>query len=216
MLILSSAASAGSPDHPWSVGGGGGISFGGSGLGLQSLGLAGISQQPGLSVRGVTTLEYRLSSSWAIQSVVRLRHSTVSSGSNSLLSYGLPVQGDEFSLLDLGTQLGVRYIVNPGSRVELSPVLTVGYSYSVANGTASDTGFEGQLRSDAVFGGLGMAADMELIEQLHLRMTLVFVEAGWGQTSSSTTDPAVENSDPNGNTFVGLGLDAQLELRLHF
>jgi Outer membrane protein beta-barrel domain len=203
---------------------GAGIGFSGGALGgLGALGA--LSTQPVTPV-GTALIELRASEHLRI--VFSASGSYRRGKSLMFTEAPLPLEGDagavertptRSSLWSYGARTGLRWVVNPGGVVEVSPLLTLGYSRYRSKDQLSDSEPRGDRsqRSSVFDAQLGLVFERRLMEQLYLRLASSVLQLSRSHTrSDSHTDGGLSTLRDDESTSVGLAFSPSIELRLTF
>ena len=121
--------------------------------------------------------------------------------------------------------VSLRWIVNPGARVEVSPLLALGGYRSAVQGVQvgsvqqEDGSFRATTASahgQALSARLGLVLEYRLLSQLFLRLESQFVSASYGSARSVTHAPGKDPRDHVVSSGVDILFNPSLQLRFTF
>jgi hypothetical protein len=208
-------------DSKWSLG---------AGIGMQIIDVDAASIAP-QTIGGQLILERRLTHQlWLTLDP----YAGVSASVQPMLVYlnsnqGTPV-GNDSSYADAGLSVGLRYVINPGGIVEVSPLFNValGYSYSGPQKDYEQTTTTDSA-STSVGTSVGIALERQLLPNLYVRVatTLFAASYQWGSVhynsvGGSAVDSygnvvnttAVNTRNSTASLHAGLSVSPSLSLRL--
>jgi hypothetical protein len=191
------------------------------GLGaLGAAGLAGLGAAQGRTPFGASLIELLLSPQ------LRLVLGAVGSYNKTTESEDKLELGTANSAWSVGGTFGLRWVLNPGATVEISPLLSLGASKAVAKrqrvgSYANEGGIQEYILQNAKAWGydarLGLVLEYALLTNLYLRLEGYFARAGYTKTATSRFDPRAENTHSQRSDLgLSFGFAPVLQLRLTF
>jgi hypothetical protein len=211
----------------WSIGAGVGLSgFGVSSYGVSGSGLAGVRAE-GLSTLGVALLERTLTPALRL-GLAATGGYTRTNGEHEGDLETSPV-GDSRSST-VAALLTLRWVLNPGDLVEVSPLVALGGRWLRSDGhvtgysSSGPDGLSGWRREQdtkgyGLEGRLGLAVEYRLISRLYLRFESHFASVGASNvevTNREISDdaPTVTGTDSADTLGVSFGFQPFLQLRV--